>query len=184
MLKRMLAVLTACVLSVAACLASRAAPQSAPPADILVAAAVARAKAEGKVVLIEFGASWCTWCTRFNAFVNAPDVKDIIAANYLILNLTVQERGDKKALENPGGQARMDAWGGAQSGLPFYVFLDGQGAKIATSNAMPDGGNIGFPATADEVAAFAGLIDQTAPRLTPDGKARVVAYLSRTATGG
>jgi hypothetical protein len=71
----------------------------AQPAEQLVAAAVKTAKADGRVVLIEF--------------VNAPDVNAIVRANYVVLNLTVQEREDKKALENPGRQQVMDSLGGA-----------------------------------------------------------------------
>ncbi len=138
--------------------------QRPAPASAVIAAALKTATADRKVVLIEFGASWCTWCRRFDAFVHAPEVASIVAANYIVVNLVVQERDDKKPLENPGGQDVMDTWGGAKSGLPFYVFLDAAGKKMANSNAMPDGGNIGFPGTAKEVGAFLGLVDKTAPR--------------------
>jgi thiol:disulfide interchange protein len=115
-----------------------------PPAAEVVASAVARAAAEDKTVLIEFGASWCTWCRAFEAFVKAPDTGPIVAAHYVVVNLTVHERDDKIPLENPGGNALMDSWGGAASGLPFYVFVNRSGKKVADSNAMPNGANIGF----------------------------------------
>jgi hypothetical protein len=92
----------------------------------------------------------------------------------------VQERDDKKPLENQGGQDLMDMWGGAKSGLPFYVFLDASGKKIADSNAMPDGGNIGFPGTAKEVGAFLDLVDKTAPRVSKGDRAKIASYLEAT----
>jgi len=152
-----------------------------PAASDVVAGALKTASADRKVVLIEFGASWCTWCRRFEAFVQAPDVASIVAANYVVVNLVVQEREEKKALENPGGQEVMDKWGGAKSGLPFYVFLDASGRKIADSNAMPDGGNVGFPGNAKEAAVFLGLLDKTAPRLASADRAKVVRYLDAVA---
>lgn len=154
--------------------------QRPAPASAIVAAALKTATADRKVVLIEFGASWCTWCRRFDAFVHAPEVASIVAANYIVVNLVVQERDDKKPLENPGGQDLMDTWGGAKSGLPFYVFLDAAGKKMANSNAMPDGGNIGFPGTAKEVAAFLGLVDKTAPRVSKGERAKMASYLEAT----
>ena len=154
--------------------------QRPAPASAIVSAALKTATADRKVVLIEFGASWCTWCRRFDAFVHAPEVASIVAANYIVVNLVVQERDDKKPLENPGGQDLMDTWGGAKSGLPFYVFLDATGKKMANSNAMPDGGNIGFPGTAKEVAAFLGLVDKTAPRVSKGDRAKMASYLEAT----
>ena len=154
--------------------------QRPAPASAVIAAALKTATADRKVVLIEFGASWCTWCRRFDAFVHAPEVASIVAANYIVVNLVVQERDDKKPLENPGGQDLMDTWGGAKSGLPFYVFLDSSGKKIANSNAMPDGGNIGFPGTAKEVEAFLGLVDKTAPRVSKGDRAKMASYLEAT----
>jgi thiol:disulfide interchange protein len=150
------------------------------PASAVISAALKTATADRKVVLIEFGASWCTWCRRFDAFVHAPEVASIVAANFIVVNLVVQERDDKKPLENPGGQDMMDMWGGAKSGLPFYVFLDGSGKKVANSNAMPDGGNIGFPGTAKEVGAFLGLLDKTAPRVSKGDRAKIASYLEST----
>ena len=153
--------------------------QSPPAADSVVSSALKTAQSEHKVLLIEFGASWCTWCEKFKAFVQAPEVRQIIANNYVVVNLTVHEADDKKALETPGGLEAMDRWGGAKSGLPFYVFLDATGKKIADSNAMPDGTNIGFPATAEELQRFVGVIDRTAPRLSTADRLKVVDYLNR-----
>jgi thiol:disulfide interchange protein len=165
------------VLAVGLAQAQAPAPSAA---GAVVKTAVAAANAGHKVVLVEFGASWCTWCRHFEAFVEAPELKQIIAANYVVTRLTVHENDDKKALENPGGDAMMTTLGGERSGLPFYVFLDATGKKIADSNAMPDGGNIGFPGNAREVTAFLALIDKTAPHLTASGRAAIVAYLKRT----
>ncbi len=163
--------------------AADVAPSTHPArASAVVAAALRTAAAGHKVVLIEFGASWCTWCRRFQAFVHAPALEPIVAANYVVVNLVVQERGDKKALENPGGQDVMDAWGGAKAGLPFYVFLDASGRKIADSNAMPDGTNVGFPGNPREIGIFLGLIDKTAPRLSPSGRAAMTRYLEASIT--
>lgn len=172
----------AVLLGALACAGALQAQSPARPAAAtdVVSAALKTADAQRKVVLIEFGASWCTWCRRFDAFVHAPEVSSIVAANYVVVNLVVQERDDKKALENPGGQDVMDKWGGAKSGLPFYVFLDASGRKIADSNAMPDGGNLGFPGNAKEAGVFLGLLDKTAPRLSKSDHAKIASYLEST----
>lgn len=151
-----------------------------PAAKAVVAAAVKRAATEKKIVLVEFGASWCVWCRNFDAFVHAPETARVIADNFIVVNLTVQERtADKKRLENPGGEALLDEWDGTDAGLPFYVFVNAAGEKIADSNVMKDGSNVGFPATDEEVEAFAGLLDATAPRLTPAGRQAITAYLKK-----
>ena len=160
---------------------AQAGAQGPLAADVLVSKAVKTAKAEHKVVLIEFGASWCVWCRHFDAFVHSTEVKSIIAANYVIVNLTVQERDDKKALENPGGEDLMNTWGGKEAGLPFYVFLNAAGVKIADSNGMPDGTNIGFPASPQEIQAFVRIIDRTALRLPPSARTKVIDYLTKAA---
>jgi thiol:disulfide interchange protein len=155
-----------------------ATPSSPLPAKAIVDRAVAAARAGHKAVLIEFGASWCVWCRHFEAFTHAPGVRDIIDRHYVLANLTVEERDEKPALENPGGAALLQQWGGASSGLPFYVFLNGDGRKIADSNVMPGGQNIGFPAVPAERDAFMGLIDRTAPSLAAADRQTILAYLN------
>src|SRR5262249_25473083 len=110
-----------------------------PAAKDVVAAAAKRAAAEKKVVLVAFGASWCVWCRNFDAFVHARETAEVIGDNFVVVNLTVQERTpDKKSLENPGGAALLDEWDGTDAGLPFYVFVNASGEKIADSNVMKD----------------------------------------------
>ena len=160
-------------------------PASSAPSDPPAAAsqvidnAVKRAGAESKTVWVDFGASWCGWCRKLEAFLAAPEVKPIIDKHYLLVNLTVQESPDKKALENPGGSEVMASLGGKSAGLPFYAYLDGSGKRLANSMAMPNGGNIGFPANQEEMTAFMGLFDKTAPRLSADERGRLAAYLDK-----
>ena len=87
-----------------------------------------------------------------------------------------------KAQENPGAEAVMNEMGGANSGLPFFFFLDKAGKKIANSNVMPDGGNIGHPATAEEIKAFAGLLERTAPRMSGAQRGLIVDHLTKLAS--
>jgi thioredoxin-related protein len=183
MRRRDLVMMLSALLTVGTAPLLHAADAAPPPsADSLVQAAVKKAEAEKKTVLIEFGASWCVWCRNFENFVKAPDTGPIITANFVVVNLTVQEEeADKKALENAGGERLMFTWGGASSGLPFYVFLDGTGQKVADSNAMPGGKNIGFPAVPEEIAAFMRLLDKTAPRLSTADRRVLEASLQKTA---
>jgi hypothetical protein len=179
--------LTAAILSTAligssACQRRAPAP-TVPPASSILDKAIADASTTHRVVLVEFGASWCQWCGKFDAFTKASVVKDVIAKNYVVTHLTVEEHDDKASLDNPGGDAFKSKWGGANAGLPFYVFLDGKGTKIADSNAMPNGLNIGFPAVPAERDAFMTLIDRTAPSLDGEGRQAVLNYLNASIQG-
>ena len=73
----------------------------------------------------------------------------------------------------------MNEIGGANSGLPFYFFLDKEGQKLADSMAMPGGKNIGHPANAEEIKAFEGLLERTAPRMTSGQRAKIADYLTK-----
>jgi thiol:disulfide interchange protein len=155
--------------------------ETPPPAREVVADAVRAAAAENKAVLIEFGASWCTWCTNFQNFVQSNDAGRVMRDNFVVVTLVVREAEGKEVLEHPGGAELMTEWGGAESGLPFYVFLDAEGRKVADSNAMPDGGNIGYPVTKVEIERFMSLLDTAAPRLTSAARATVLGYLQKAA---
>jgi len=152
-----------------------------PPAQVLVDAAVRTAAAEHKAVLVKWGASWCGWCHRFEAMLADSGVGPIMAANFVSVALVTEEAPANRPLENPGSDVLKRAMGGAASGLPFFVVLDADGRKIADSNMMPGGSNVGHPDTPEEVAAFDQFLVRTALRMTPDERARIRAYLDRIA---
>ena len=105
-----------------------------------------------------------------------PDYRAMFNDNFVLVKLITQEAKDKKELENPDADTLMAQWGGAKAGLPFIVILNANGEKIADSNRMPNGGNIGCPATEEEVAAFDKILQETAPRITTDQRAKLSAY--------
>jgi thioredoxin-related protein len=158
-----------------------AAPKTPPSAASLVSAAVATAKAQNKVVLVHFGASWCVWCKHLDDMLQGKELGHLIADHYVVVHLTVQERDEKKKLENPGADDLMTAQGAGNSGVPVFMFFDKDGNKIADSLALPNRANIGYPASPEEIQAFAGILEKTAPRMTVAQRASIIDYLKKHA---
>ena len=73
----------------------------------------------------------------------------------------------------------MNQWGGAKAGLPFFVFLDAKGGKIADSNGMPDGSNIGYPGNPKEVDAFGAVLIKAAPRMSTSERAAILDFIAK-----
>jgi thioredoxin-related protein len=148
-------------------------------AATLLKNAFQKTTAEKKNVWVVFTSSSCDPCRKLEAFLGDPEIKGIIAANFVVVSLAVQESADRKALENPGGAELLSQLGAAAVRLPFSAFLDSKGRRIADSRTTPEGGNIGFPGNRVELDAFVKLIDRAALHLTDVTRAKIVDYLTR-----
>ena len=59
-------------------------------------------------------------------------------------------------------------------GLPWMVILDAEGKEIVSSNAEPDGGNIGGPRSAEECAWFAEMLQRSRGELVSAAEIKAV----------
>jgi len=119
----------------------------------LLEAASKQASNENKSILIKFEASWCGWCKRMTANLEAENTKQLFIDNYVIVPLVVKESKDKKHLENEGSDDFLKKYKGENSGLPFWLILDSD-LKLIANSLNAKGENLGCPATKDEVAEF------------------------------
>ncbi len=136
---------------------------AAPSAEQVLAPAKVKAAAERKIIYVHFGASWCPWCKRLDAFLERPDIKPVFAKYFIPVKLVVQESPKNKALENPGADALLQGLGGP-SGLPYFAFLNEQGELIV--NSKRNGENIGYPALPEEIGYFLQMIKKAAPNIS------------------
>ena len=124
-----------------------------------------------------FHASWCSWCKRLDTALASPELRGIIHEHFILTHIDVLERKGKiDSIENPGGNALLKSWDGEKSGIPYLVFLNAGGKKIADSNVMPNHENIGYPGSKEEIAAFVSLLQHHAPRMTTSQLAAVNSY--------
>ena len=156
---------------------AKVALKSPAPASDVLAEALKTAAAEKKGVFVHFGASWCAWCHKLEAFLASPEGK-LFAESLVVRELIVLENGEKVALENAGGRAMMTKWGGT-GGIPFFVFLDAQGTVLSDANGMPNGGNIGYPANPAEVKAFETAMLKGAPNMPADVRTKILEYIAK-----
>ena len=129
-------------------------------ASVLLEKASAQAKKENKKVFVMFHASWCSWCKKMEANMKDESVKAYFDKNYVFAFLTVQERGDKKNLENPGAEEILEKYKATKSGIPFWQIYDADG-KLLADSFDAKGQNLGCPATKEEVAEFTDKLKKT-----------------------
>jgi hypothetical protein len=75
----------------------------------------------------------------------------------------------------------MTKEGAGKSGVPVFMFFDQAGKKIVDSLALPNRANIGYPASPEEIQAFAGILEKTTPRMTAAQRASIIDYLKKHA---
>jgi thiol-disulfide isomerase/thioredoxin len=137
-------------------------------ADEVLSHAKAKASAEDKAIFLHFGASWCGWCRKLDAFLEQPDIKPVFERYFVPVKLVVQENEKNKALENPGANALLRKLAGP-AGLPYFAFLDAHGGLIV--NSKREGQNIGYPGEPVEIEWFLLMIQKAAPKISePDVK--------------
>lgn len=95
--------------------------------DALVAAALKRAAAEHKRVIVDMGANWCIWCRRLHAtFETDPGVAAALGRDFIVVMVDVNARkGTKRNAE------LVDRYGKPTShGIPVLVVLDPDGKQL------------------------------------------------------
>ena len=94
-----------------------------------IAAAVKKAKAEHKYVLIQAGGNWCSWCKRFNKTVTEDTQLDsVLNANFIVYHLNYSpENMNRDAFAKLGYPQRF--------GFPVIIVLDDKGNRLHTQNS-------------------------------------------------
>lgn len=94
-----------------------------------IAASLQKAKAQKKHVLLQIGGNWCTWCYRFNAFVQTDStLKLLLRDNYIVYHLNYS-----KEASNLPQLAKLDY--PQRFGFPVFVVLDAGGKRLHTQDS-------------------------------------------------
>jgi thioredoxin-related protein len=102
-----------------------------PAADAAkdIAAAIKKAKAENKYVLLQGGGNWCSWCIEFARFCKEDKkIDSVITASYVWYHLNWSKENENKKIFNSYGYPQ-------RFGFPVFIILDGNGNRIHTQNS-------------------------------------------------
>ena len=94
-----------------------------------VAAAVAKAAADGKHVFLQIGGNWCPWCVKFHTMITENAKLDsLVKANYEVVKVNFSKENDNHELLATLGYPQ-------RFGFPVFVILDGKGNVLHTQDS-------------------------------------------------
>jgi thioredoxin-related protein len=94
-----------------------------------IAAAVAKARAQKKFVMLQAGGNWCSWCKLFNKTVTEDTQLDsILDANFIVYHLNYSDENKNEAVFAKYGFPQ-------RFGFPVFIILDEKGNRIHTQNS-------------------------------------------------
>jgi thioredoxin-related protein len=103
-----------------------------PEADVKaqIAAAVKRAGAEERNILLMFGGNWCPWCHRLHGLLAADAaVRKVLAERYIVLLVDVGEKPGQPLNQDLVEQYRVKGFG-----YPALAVLDKQGKLLCAQS--------------------------------------------------
>jgi thioredoxin-related protein len=120
--------------------------------------ALAKASSDDKLVFLHFGSPTCGWCHKLEAFLAREDMAAIFARDFVDtkLDLSRMTGADEILSKYNSGKA---------GGVPWFVFLDAKGNAIITSDGPR--GNIGYPATPEEIEHFIAMLKKVRRKIEP-----------------
>lgn len=94
-----------------------------------IAAAVKKAKAENKLVMIQAGGNWCSWCLLFDKTVkNDVQLDSALKANYIICHLNYSKENQNESVFAKYSYPQ-------RFGFPVFLILDQNGKLLHTQNS-------------------------------------------------
>jgi thiol:disulfide interchange protein len=91
--------------------------------------ALTMAQAQGKLVFVDLGGEWCTWCHIFDRFVAAhPEVKNSLDEKYVVVKVNYSPQNRNEQL--------LSRWPKAK-GYPHFYILDA-GGRVLHSQASAE----------------------------------------------
>jgi thioredoxin-related protein len=117
--------------------ASTPPPTNAPPVDLT--AAVTRARAENKLVLLDFtGSDWCPPCIRLHKEVfSRPEFHAYAESNLVFLTLDFPRKFALR--EDSAATNKLLATNFKIEGFPTLIVLDGEGKEVWRTVGFSDG---------------------------------------------
>ena len=97
----------------------------------------------------------------------SPNVAPVLAKEFVSLKI--------EADRMVGGKEILKRYQANEGGIPWFVFLDGDGTAVVTSDGPK--GNVGFPAAPHEIAHFRTMLERAKRKLSDADIAALVASL-------
>jgi len=94
-------------------------------------AAVAKARAEGKLTICQLGGNWCPWCIMFADFIqNDEEIRQTIEQNFVYIHVNYKSRQDATAQKVGQRLGHADRFG-----FPVLVILKEDGSVLHIQNS-------------------------------------------------
>ena len=99
------------------------------PARQDIEAALKKARAQHKHVLLQAGGNWCSWCISFDRFTHLnKSIDSLIDRNYVVYHLNYSKENTNADLFAQYGYPQ-------RFGFPVFIVLDAAGNRIHTQNS-------------------------------------------------